>query len=164
MARVYADVPLDAVQVTDTYVRVGYADVPIVQSGEALINWPTSDLNVAFPTYSALDVLRGDVGRNELAGKAILVGMTAAGLDDRPVSVRNDAPGRDSPRGVPRQLLHAQFPQNRRVGGLASSGERSWDSPSWLSSFLACRRRPFSLWHPSLMLARCWGCRSISSS
>ena len=103
VARIYADVPLDAVQVTDTYVRVGYADVPIMQSGEALINWPTSDLNVAFPTYSAVDVLRGDVGRNELAGKAILVGMTAEGLDDRHFPFGMTLPG---------VILHAAFLDN----------------------------------------------------
>ena len=103
VARVYADVPLDKIEVTDSYVRVGYADVPIAQSGEALINWPTTNLNVAFPAYSMLDVLRGDVGKNELAGKAILVGMTAAGLDDRQFPFGMTLPG---------VILHASFLDN----------------------------------------------------
>jgi CHASE2 domain-containing sensor protein/predicted Ser/Thr protein kinase len=103
MARVYTEVPLDQIQVEDDMLRVGYADIPIVQTGEAMVNWPTIDMDLAFPTYSAVDVLRGDVGERELAGKAVLIGMTAEGLDDRKLPFNMSLPG---------VVLHATFLDN----------------------------------------------------
>jgi len=103
VARVYTDLPLEELEVTDSHVRVGYADVPIAQTGEVMLNWPMKDIDYAFPTYSVLDVLRGDVGERELSGKAVLVAMTAEGLDDR-----------DLPFGMTRPgvLVHATFLDN----------------------------------------------------
>ena len=103
VARVYADVPIDEVEVSESYVRVGYADVPITQTAEALINWTTQDLDVAFPTYSVQDVLRGDIGERELRGKAVLVGMTADGLDDKEFPFGMTLPG---------VIVHATFLDN----------------------------------------------------
>jgi CHASE2 domain-containing sensor protein/tRNA A-37 threonylcarbamoyl transferase component Bud32 len=103
MARVYTDVPLQDIEVTASHLRVGYADIPITQTAEVLLNWTTKDLGHAFPTYSMLDVLRGDVGERELNGKAVFVAMTAEGLDDR-----------DLPFGItlPGVLVHATFLEN----------------------------------------------------
>jgi serine/threonine-protein kinase len=103
VARVYADVPLEEIEVTEDQLRVGYADVPIAQTGEALVNFSTRDLGYAFPTYSVVDVLRGDVGRAELDGKAVLVAMTAEGLDDRKFPFGMTHPG---------VILHATFLDN----------------------------------------------------
>lgn len=103
VARVYADVPLDEIEVSESYVRVGYADVPITQTAEALINWTTQDLDVAFPTYSVQDVLRGDIGERELRGKAVLIGMTAEGLDDKEFPFGMTLPG---------VIVHATFLDN----------------------------------------------------
>ena len=103
VARVYADVPIDEVEVSESYVRVGYADVPITQTTEALINWTTQDLDVAFPTYSVQDVLRGDIGERELRGKAVLIGMTAEGLDDKEFPFGMTLPG---------VIVHATFLDN----------------------------------------------------
>ena len=103
VARVYTDLPLEDLEVTESHLRVGYADIPIAQTGEALLNWTTKDIDLAFPTYSMVDVLRGDIDERELGGKAVLVGMTAEGLDDR-----------DFPFGMtlPGVLLHATFLDN----------------------------------------------------
>ena len=103
MARIYTDVPMEEVEVTASHLRVGYADIPIAQTAEALLNYTTKDLDFAFPTYSMLDVMRGDVGERELSGKAVFVAMTAEGLDDR-----------DLPFGLtlPGVLVHATFLDN----------------------------------------------------
>jgi CHASE2 domain-containing sensor protein/tRNA A-37 threonylcarbamoyl transferase component Bud32 len=103
VARVYADVPLEEIRVTDTHVQIGYADIPITQTGEVSVNWPTTDIRNAYPTYSVVDVLRGDVGERELQGKAVLVGMTAEGLDDREFPFNTSQPG---------VFLHATFLDN----------------------------------------------------
>jgi adenylate cyclase len=103
VARVYADVPLEEIEVTEDQLRVGYADIPIAQTGEALVNFSTRDLGYAFPTYSVVDILRGDVGRAELDGKAVLVAMTAEGLDDRKFPFGMTHPG---------VILHATFLDN----------------------------------------------------
>ncbi len=103
VARVYADVPLDEVQVADDSVRVGYADIPISPSGQVWINWPGRNLGAAYPTYPAAAVLRGEVGERELAGKAVLVGMTAEGLDDREFPFGQTLPG---------VIVHAAFLDN----------------------------------------------------
>jgi serine/threonine-protein kinase len=103
VARVYTDVPLQELEVTESGLLVGYADVPIAQTAEALVNWTTTDLDNAFPTYSVVDVLRGDIGEAELDGKAVLVAMTAEGLDDRKFPFGMTLPG---------VLLHATFLDN----------------------------------------------------
>ncbi len=103
VARVYAGVPLDAVRVTDAALQVGYADIPISQTGEAALNWPMTSMEDAYPTYSVVDVLRGDVGERELRGKAVLVGMTAEGLDDRELPFNRTLPG---------VIVHATFLDN----------------------------------------------------
>ncbi len=103
MARVYTDVPMEDVEVTANHLRVGYADIPIAQTAEALLNYTTKDLDFAFPTYSMLDVLRGDVGESELSGKAVFVAMTAEGLDDRDLPFGMTLPG---------VLVHATFLEN----------------------------------------------------
>jgi serine/threonine-protein kinase len=103
MARVYTDVPMEQVEVTASHLRVGYADIPIAQTAEALLNYTTKDLDFAFPTYSMLDVMRGDIGEDELSGKAVFVAMTAEGLDDRDLPFGMTLPG---------VLVHATFLEN----------------------------------------------------
>jgi serine/threonine-protein kinase len=103
VARVYTDVPMKEVEVTASHLRVGYADIPIAQTGEALLNYTTKDLDFAFPTYSMLDVMRGDIAEDELSGKAVFVAMTAEGLDDRDLPFGMTLPG---------VLVHATFLEN----------------------------------------------------
>ncbi len=103
VARVYTDVPMEELEVSEQYLRVGYADIPITQTGEAQLNWTTRDVDLAFPTYSVVDVLRGDVGEQELSGKAVFVAMTAEGLDDRKFPFGMTLPG---------VIVHATFLEN----------------------------------------------------
>ncbi|HXV65091.1 MAG TPA: CHASE2 domain-containing protein [Vicinamibacteria bacterium] len=102
VARVY-DLPLEEIEVTESHLRVGYNEIPILQNGETWINWTTTNLGAAFPRYSFVDVLRGDVGERELGGKAVLVGMAAEGLDDREFPFGWTLPG---------VVLHAAFLDN----------------------------------------------------
>ena len=103
VARMYADASPEEIEVTDGRVRVRYADIPISPSGQAWINWPGRDLSAAYPTYSAAAVLRGEVGERELGGKAVLIGMTAEGLDDREFPFGQTLPG---------VIVHAAFLDN----------------------------------------------------
>jgi serine/threonine-protein kinase len=103
VARVYNDIPMEEIEVTENTLGVGYADIPISQTGEVLLNWTTTDLNNAFPIYSVADVIRGDVGERELSGKAVLVGLTGEGLDDKAFPFGVTLPG---------VILHATFLDN----------------------------------------------------
>ena len=67
-------------------------DIPVSASGEVLLNWPAGG-EKAFPQYSFLDVVRGDVPDEAFRGKAVLVAGTAAGLDDRDFPFAVEAPG-----------------------------------------------------------------------
>jgi eukaryotic-like serine/threonine-protein kinase len=92
IARLYTGTPMSDIAVKHGVVTMGKWDVPVSESGEVLLNWP-SDAEHAFPEYSFLDVVRGDVPDDAFAGKAVLVGGTAPGLDDRSFPFANKAPG-----------------------------------------------------------------------
>ncbi len=92
IARVYTGTPLSDIAVHRGVVSMGKWDVPISDSGEVLLNWP-ADAEHAFPQYSFLEVVRGDVPDDAFAGKAVLVAGTAPGLDDRGFPFANKAPG-----------------------------------------------------------------------
>ena len=72
--------------------RLGALDIPVSPSGEVLLNWPAGG-EKAFPQYSFLDVVRGDVPNEAFQGKAVLVAGTASGLDDRDFPFAVEAPG-----------------------------------------------------------------------
>lgn len=102
IARVYTKTPMDQVELTDGHVRMGDWDIPVSASAEVLLDWPAAG-EQAFPQYSFLDVIRGDVPDEAFLGKAVLVAGTASGLDDRDFPFAVEAPG---------VLLYATFLDN----------------------------------------------------
>ena len=92
LARVYMGTPPEQVEATSEVVRLGAIDIPVSPSGEVLLNWPAAG-EQAFPQYSFLDVVRGDVKDDAFAGKAVLIAGTASGLDDRDFPFAVEAPG-----------------------------------------------------------------------
>jgi serine/threonine-protein kinase len=102
VARVYTQTPADKVSLGDGAVTLGEWEIPVTASGEALLNWPAAGER-AFPRYSFLDVVRGDVPAEAFRGKAVLVAGTADGLDDRDFPFAVEAPG---------VLLYAAFLDN----------------------------------------------------
>ena len=92
VARVYTGTPAGDVGLAGGVVQMGAWDVPVSPSGEVLLNWPAAG-EKAFPQYSFLDVVRGDVPDEAFRGKAVLVAGTADGLDDRDFPFAVEAPG-----------------------------------------------------------------------
>ena len=101
-ARVFMGGALDGVRAKDHAVTLGGLDVPVSPSGEVLLDWPAGGER-AFPQYSFLDVVRGDVKDEVFHGKAVLIAGTASGLDDRDFPFAVEAPG---------VLLYATFLDN----------------------------------------------------
>jgi eukaryotic-like serine/threonine-protein kinase len=102
IARVYTKTPLAEVTLADNLLTMGKWDIPVSAAGEVLLNWPAAG-EKAFPQYSFLDVVRGDVPDEAFRGKAVLVAGTADGLDDRDLPFATNAPG---------VLIHATFLDN----------------------------------------------------
>ncbi len=92
LARVYTGTPLEAVLSKGDAVSLGELQIPVSPSGEVLLNWPAGG-EKAFPMYSFLDVVRGDVPAQAFHGKAVLIAGTAPGLDDRDFPFAVEAPG-----------------------------------------------------------------------
>jgi serine/threonine-protein kinase len=92
VARLYTGTPLQEIGMSKGVVTMGERDIPVSASGEVLLNWP-ADGAKAFPQYSFLDVVRGDVPDEAFRDKAVLVAGTAAGLDDRVFPFAEKAPG-----------------------------------------------------------------------
>ncbi len=92
VARAYTETPMEEVELGNGLVRMGSWDVPVSASGEVLLDWPAAG-EQAFPQYSFLDVVRGDVPNEAFQGKAVLVAGTASGLDDRDLPFAVEAPG-----------------------------------------------------------------------
>jgi CHASE2 domain-containing sensor protein len=92
IARVYNDIPLEEIELTDGMLGMGQWDIPVSPSGEVLLDWPAEG-EQAFPIYSFLDVVRGDVPDEAFRGKVVLVAGTASGLDDRDFPFAVEAPG-----------------------------------------------------------------------
>ncbi len=92
LARVYTGTPMQDVGLKDGVVEMGAWDIPVSPSGEVLLSWPAAGER-AFPQYSFLDVVRGDVPDEAFQGKAVLVAGTADGLDDRDFPFAVEAPG-----------------------------------------------------------------------
>jgi CHASE2 domain-containing sensor protein/predicted Ser/Thr protein kinase len=92
LARVYTGTSTQDVGLKDGVVEMGAWDIPVSPSGEVLLNWPAAGER-AFPQYSFLDVVRGDVPDEAFKGKAVLVAGTADGLDDRDFPFAVEAPG-----------------------------------------------------------------------
>jgi CHASE2 domain-containing sensor protein/predicted Ser/Thr protein kinase len=102
LARVYMGATAADLHAADGTVTLGALDIPVSPSGEVLLNFPAGAAR-AFPQYSFLDVVRGDVNDDAFQGKAVLVAGTASGLDDRPYPFAAIAPG---------VLLYATFLDN----------------------------------------------------
>jgi CHASE2 domain-containing sensor protein/predicted Ser/Thr protein kinase len=102
VARVYTGTPMQEIGLSGGVVQMGAYDIPVSASGEVLLDWPAAG-EKAFPQYSFLDVVRGDVPDAAFQGKAVLVAGTAAGLDDRDYPFAVEAPG---------VLTHATFLDN----------------------------------------------------
>ena len=102
VARIYTETPPDELELTGGLLGMGAWDIPVSPSGEVLLDWPAKGEN-AFPMYSFLDVVRGDVPNEAFHGKAVLVAATAAGLDERDFPFAVAAPG---------VLTHATFLDN----------------------------------------------------
>lgn len=92
IARVYTETPMEEVALTNGVARMGAWDIPVSASGEVLLNWPAAGAQ-AFPWYSFLDVVSGDVPDDAFRGKAVLVAGTAPRLDDRGPAFAFDVPG-----------------------------------------------------------------------
>jgi len=92
IARVYTGTSADQVGLRGSVVDLGAWEIPVSPSGEVLLNWPAAG-EQAFPQYSFLDVVRGDVPDDAFQGKAVLVAGTADGLDDRDFPFAVEAPG-----------------------------------------------------------------------
>ena len=92
IARLYTETPVEELELTNGLVRMGSWDIPVSASAEALLDWPAAG-EQAFPQYSFLDVVRGDVPDEAFRGKAVLVAGTASGLDDRDLPFAVEAPG-----------------------------------------------------------------------
>ncbi|HET7291023.1 MAG TPA: CHASE2 domain-containing protein, partial [Vicinamibacteria bacterium] len=92
MARVYTGTPSAGVEALEGRVAMGEWDIPVSDSGEVLLDWPAAG-EKAFPEYSFLDVVRGDIADEAFRGKAVLVAFTADGLDDRDFPFAVEAPG-----------------------------------------------------------------------
>jgi CHASE2 domain-containing sensor protein/tRNA A-37 threonylcarbamoyl transferase component Bud32 len=92
VARVYTGTARQDVNLKDGTLEMGAWDIPVSASGEVLLNWPAAG-EKAFPQYSFLDVVRGDVPDEAFRGKAVLVAGTADGLDDRDFPFAVAAPG-----------------------------------------------------------------------
>jgi CHASE2 domain-containing sensor protein/tRNA A-37 threonylcarbamoyl transferase component Bud32 len=92
VARVYTATRPEAVALHGGVVTMAEWDIPVSDSGEVLLNWPAAGER-AFPQYSFLDVVRGDVPDEAFRGKAVLVAGTASGLDDRDLPFAVEAPG-----------------------------------------------------------------------
>ncbi len=92
IARVYTETPMEQVELTNGLAGMGSWDIPVTASGEVLLDWPAAG-EEAFPQYSFLDVVRGDVKDEAFRGKAVLVGGTASGIDDRDLPFAVEAPG-----------------------------------------------------------------------
>jgi serine/threonine-protein kinase len=102
LARLYTRTPMQDVELRSGVLSLGPFVVPVSGSGEVLLNWPAAG-EKAFPQYSFLDVVRGDVPAEAFKGKVVLVAGTAPGLDDRDFPFAVAAPG---------VLLHATFLDN----------------------------------------------------
>jgi eukaryotic-like serine/threonine-protein kinase len=92
VARLYTGTPLEDVVLENGVLEMGAWDIPVSAAGEVLLDWPAAG-EKAFPRYSFLDVVRGDVPDEAFRGKAVLVAGTASGLDDRDFPYAVAAPG-----------------------------------------------------------------------
>jgi serine/threonine-protein kinase len=102
VARVYTATPVEAVGLKGNVLTMAEWDIPVSPSGEVLLDWPAAG-EKAFPQYSFLDVVRGDVPDEAFRDKAVLVAGTASGLDDRELPFAVAAPG---------VLIYASFLDN----------------------------------------------------
>lgn len=75
---------LDAGVVADasgvTSVRLGSFEIPVDSGGRLTLNFYSRKEPI--PIYSAADVLSGEVGEEELAGRVVFVGVTEIGISD----------------------------------------------------------------------------------
>jgi CHASE2 domain-containing sensor protein/tRNA A-37 threonylcarbamoyl transferase component Bud32 len=116
VARVYTGSAMEDIHVKGDEVQMGVYEIPTSPSGEVLLDWPAGGAN-AFPQYSFLDVVRGDVPDESFRGKAVLVAGTAAGLDEKVFPFAAKAPG---------VLTHATFLDNLFLFDFLQAPQWAW--------------------------------------
>jgi CHASE2 domain-containing sensor protein/tRNA A-37 threonylcarbamoyl transferase component Bud32 len=116
VARVYTGNAMDSIRMSGGTLEMGAYDIPVSATGEVLLDWPAGG-EKAFPQYSFLDVVRGDVPDEAFRGKAVLVAGTAAGLDDRDYPFAVAAPG---------TLTHATFLDNLFLFDFLRAPQWAW--------------------------------------
>ncbi len=116
VARVYTGSAMEDIHVTGDVVQMGAYEIPTSPSGEVLLDWPAGGVS-AFPQYSFLDVVRGDVPDETFRGKAVLVAGTAAGLDEKVFPFAGKAPG---------VLTHATFLDNLFLFDFLRAPQWAW--------------------------------------
>jgi CHASE2 domain-containing sensor protein/tRNA A-37 threonylcarbamoyl transferase component Bud32 len=116
LARVYTGTTMEDVRLAGGVVEMGAYEIPMSPSGEVLLDWPAGG-EKAFPQYSFLDVVRGDVPDETFRGKAVLVAGTASGLDDRDYPFAVEAPG---------VLTHATFLDNLFLFDFLQAPQWAW--------------------------------------
>jgi serine/threonine-protein kinase len=116
VARVYTGSAAEDVRVAGDTLEMGAYEIPMSPSAEVLLDWPAGG-EKAFPQYSFLDVVRGDVPDEAFRGKAVLVAGTASGLDDRDYPFAVEAPG---------VLTHAAFLDNLFLFEFLKAPQWAW--------------------------------------
>jgi CHASE2 domain-containing sensor protein len=116
VARVYTGTPMEQLGLSGGVLQMGAWDIPVSPSGEVLLDWPAAGER-AFPRYSFLDVVRGDVPDDAFRDRAVLVAGTADGLDDRDFPFAVEAPG---------VLAYAAFLDNLFRFAFAQAPQWAW--------------------------------------
>ena len=123
---------------------LGDQEIPVDELGRMLINFrgPPG----TFPAWSVADLIARRVPRAAIAGKIVLVGLTAHALGDRDVTpTAGDFPGVEVHANAIDNVLHGDFVRRSRVEGtaeedaaalalvLAISLAAAYLSPLWLA-------------------------------
>ena len=83
-------------------------DIPVNEQGEMWINYYGPERT--FPYYSVVDILEGRVGKEQLAGKLVLIGATAIAIEDlRPTPFDEVYPGTEIHATVLDNILHDRY-------------------------------------------------------
>ncbi|MDR3354998.1 MAG: adenylate/guanylate cyclase domain-containing protein [Synergistaceae bacterium] len=89
-------------------VRVAGIDVPVSSGGTMPVAF--RGVGGTYPVFSAVDVLRGDVSADALAGRVVFIGSTATGLKDlRPTPFDGTFPGLEMHAAVDDTILSERF-------------------------------------------------------
>ena len=102
---------------TNGQVLLGERSIPFEDDGRFLLN-PRGPAGT-FPTWSAVDVVRGQIPKGALAGRIVLVGITLLGHDRASTALGDEMPGAE---------VHAALVDNILRGDLLRRGPRWADA------------------------------------